>query len=276
MARQLTREQAQQLGAMTKGIKKTLTDEQRNACRMRLALNRQNRHPAKNEWVLSFSGGKDSTALLHVILREKLPLDRVLAFCSQWEYPEHDAHLKEVERVEGITIDRVVPRVSWWDLRRKWGWIHPRCRWCTGDKGSTLDRETKGCGKYIGLAFDEANRQAKYAKAKVNQRVRFPLIEYGLDQTATRALCKSLGYTFGGMYDHWKRPSCYCCPLQPIDGLRTLRRIHPQLWQEMIVQGEGQAFKNGKTVEELDARFANEDGLFEHTSHDTHGTCFNN
>lgn len=262
MANYMTSEEARAMGSKAKGVKKNLTEEQRQACRQRLALNRQNRHPFKNQWVLSFSGGKDSTALLHVILREKLPLDRVIAFCSQWEYPEHDAHLLEVERVEGITIDRVYPRVSWWDLRRRWGWVHPKCRWCTGDKGQTLDTQTRGCGKYIGLAYDEANRQEKYHRAKVNQRVRFPLIEYGLTQIDTMKMCKDLGYTFGGMYDNWKRPSCYCCPLQPLDGLRTLRLVHPALWQQMIMEGEGQPFKNGKSVEELEERFSSEEGLF--------------
>lgn len=250
---------------MGKGIKKTLTPEQRQACALRMLVNRQKQNPFKNQWVLSFSGGKDSTALLHVILREKLPLDRVLAFCSDWEYPEHDAHLIEVERVEGITIDRVKPRISWWDLRRRWGWVKARCRWCTGDKGATLDRETRGCGKYIGLAFDEANRQEKYHKAKVNQRVRFPLIEYGLDQRATMQMCKDLGYTFGGMYDNWKRPSCFCCPLQPVDGLRTLRRVHLSLWQRMIDEGGSEEFKCGKTLNEWEARFRDEGDLFEHT-----------
>lgn len=276
MSNNMTKEQAQKVGSKGKGIKKTLTLEQRQACAQRMLINRQKQNPFKNKWVLSFSGGKDSTALLRVILRENLPLDRILAFCSDWEYPEHEAHLKHVEQVEGVTIDRVKPLVSWWELRRRWGWVHPKCRWCTGNKGQTLDKETRGCGKYIGLAFDESNRQAKYHKAKVNQRVRFPLIEYGLDQRATMQMCKDLGYTFGGMYDHWKRPSCYCCPLQPIDGLRTLRRIHPDLWKQMMIEGEGQAFKNGKSVDELDERFANEADLFEHTNQVTHEIYLNN
>ncbi len=254
----MTSEEAKRRGAMGRGRRKTLTPEQREACRIRLAASRANRHPNNGKWVLSFSGGKDSLAILHVILRDNLPLDRVVTFLSDWEFPQLLEHLAKVERMTGIAITRVGPRVSWWQMRDRWGWPYAHCRWCSGDKGATIDRETKGCNKYVGLAADEAHRAAKYMRNGISHKVAFPLIDKGLTQKDTLAMCRSLGYDWGGMYDHWTRPSCYCCPLQPVEGLRKVRLLHPDLWADMVRRGKGDRFKCGKPLEWWEERFAND------------------
>jgi len=54
------------------------------------------------KWLASFSGGKDSTAMVHVILAMGLPLDGLLWFNSGWEWPETVDHVSLVARKVGI------------------------------------------------------------------------------------------------------------------------------------------------------------------------------
>ena len=71
------------------------------------------------------------------------------------------------------------------------------------------------------------------------------------------------------IYELYGRCSCWCCPLQRIGELRTLRRHHPQLWarlREMDSRARAQfgrgplgQFQKGWTVEALEQRFSDEE-----------------
>ena len=70
------------------------------------------------------------------------------------------------------------------------------------------------------------------------------------------------------MYDHFHRVSCFCCPLQSIAELRSLREHHPDLWCQMLVwdhyisrpQDRPQdRFRNDYSLPELELRFRQED-----------------
>ena len=59
--------------------------------------------------------------------------------------------------------------------------------------------------------------------------------------------------------------SCFCCPLQPLDELRTLRRPFPDLWRRMLVMEswlpENKRRFKDSSVSALDARFAAEEDV---------------
>lgn len=66
------------------------------------------------------------------------------------------------------------------------------------------------------------------------------------------------------------RVSCWCCPLQNLDSLRSLRRTHPELWKQLM-EMDDKSFnsfrfsksRNGEvketSVHDLEDRFAKED-----------------
>ena len=69
--------------------------------------------------VVSFSGGKDSTVLLHLV-RSLFP-DVKGVFCDTGlEYPEVKEHVKQTENVEIIR-----PTMSFREVIQEYGWVYP-------------------------------------------------------------------------------------------------------------------------------------------------------
>jgi 3'-phosphoadenosine 5'-phosphosulfate sulfotransferase (PAPS reductase)/FAD synthetase len=87
-----------------------------------------------------------------------------------------------------------------------------------------------------------------------------------MDEAAALAYCQNHGFDWGGLYKHFRRVSCYCCPLQRIGDIRTLRRHFPELWQQMLewdrAIDSNIGFYNYDTVHDLERRFTEEDRQF--------------
>jgi 3'-phosphoadenosine 5'-phosphosulfate sulfotransferase (PAPS reductase)/FAD synthetase len=227
--------------------------------------------------VVSLSGGKDSTAMLHMMLDRGESIHSVLFFDTGWEFPEMYAHIDLIEQKTGLSITRIKPKKSFdhWMYQQRihartgvnkgqlvrvgYGWPHASMRWCTREKVQAMakyERKVPDLVKCIGYASDELHR----CKAGI----RYPLIEYGMSEAACLKYCKGLGYTWGGLYDIFKRVSCWCCPLQSLPELRKLRKHRPELWDELIKKDlrqppHCQGFKDMKSVFDLETRFRKED-----------------
>lgn len=108
--------------------------------------------------VVQFSGGKDSTAMLLLLLERGVTVDEIIFCDTGMEFPELYRHIEKVK-------------------------------------------------EYI-------DRPITVLKPEHN--------------------CQSKGFDFGGLYERFRRLGCWCCPLQRLDSLRTLRRYYPELWQELL------------------------------------------
>ena len=88
-----------------------------------------------------------------------------------------------------------------------------------------------------------------------------PLFDWGITEKQALQYCYDRGFDWGGLYEHFRRVSCWCCPLQRLSELRTLRKYYPELWQELIDMDSRveYKFKPNYSVEELERRFASED-----------------
>jgi len=242
---------------------------------------------------VSVSGGKDSTAMLLLMIERGMPIDAVFTADTGMEFPEMYAHLARLDehlyRERGLHITTLrhpqgfewlmfeEPKQKKSSLENRArlgvvpygnGWPGIRVRWCTGQlKTHLIDKEAnrlkreRNAVHYIGIAADEAQR------CKPDKR--YPLVEWGVTEAQALQICYDRGYDWGGLYELYHRCSCWCCPFQRIDGLRTMRRHHPELWARLLDMDRralaqfgrtplGQ-FKQNWTVEMLDQRFAAEE-----------------
>lgn len=242
---------------------------------------------------VSLSGGKDSTAMLLLMIERGMPIDMVLSADTGMEFPEMYEHLAKLDehlfRERGIHIttlrhpkgfeylmfDEPKQKPHSLENRAKLGippygngWPGIRVRWCTGQlKTHLITKEVNrlkgelGAIHYVGIATDEAWRC---------KDERYPLVEWGITEAQALQACYDRGFDFSGLYEIYHRASCWCCPFQRIDELRKLRKHHPELWEKLMEldrralaqfgPGPLGQFKQNWSVERLDERFAKEDG----------------
>ena len=136
--------------------------------------------------VVSFSGGKDSTAMLLKMIEQGIQIDCILFCDTGLEFPQMYEHIDKVERETGLTITRVKPDMDFEYLmfdkpiNRKdssaikikygadqtgHGWPGPKMRWCTKSlKDTPRERFLKAFKPYyemryyVGIAADEQKR----------------------------------------------------------------------------------------------------------------------
>lgn len=156
--------------------------------------------------VISFSGGKDSTAMLLRMLEEGMPVDLIIYCDTGLEFPAMYDHIAKVEQNIGREITKLKPERDYeyyfaeHPIERKentlyaqrygmnrpgYGWAGPKMRWCTQvlkdhprEKFFSKLKEDYDIIEYVGIAADEGYRLER----KCNQRdnMRFPLVEWGM------------------------------------------------------------------------------------------------
>lgn len=204
--------------------------------------------PEKEQYhAVSLSGGKDSTAMLLLMIEKGMPIDVVLNADTGMEFPEMYDHLEKLDTYlyheRGIHITTLRhPRGFEWlmfdEPKRKAsciakrlklgippygnGWPGIKVRWCTGQlKTHLITKEVNRLKKeksalhYVGIAADEEER------CKNEQ---YPLVEWKITEVQALQICYDRGFDFGGLYEIYNRTSCWCCPFQRIDELRKLRQ----------------------------------------------------
>ena len=108
------------------------------------------------------------------------------------------------------------------------------------------------------------DRQRAAAAADEQERVcefRYPLVEWEMAEADCLAYCRARGFDWGGLYDLFRRVSCWCCPLQPLSELRILRKHFPELWEKLRYMDAHtwRQFRADYSVEQLEQRFALEE-----------------
>lgn len=113
-----------------------------------------------------------------------------------------------------------------------------KVRWCTDYlKDQYREKYFRDLKKeydiieYIGIAADETERLNKPRHKQKNKR--FPLVDWGMSEYDCLAYCKERGFDWNGLYEHFDRVSCWCCPFKSLKELRNLYEYYPELWQEL-------------------------------------------
>ena len=78
-------------------------------------------------------------------------------------------------------------------------------------------------------------------------------MEWGITEAEALAYCYSKGFRWGGLYEHFQRVSCYCCPLARMDELYNIYKYYPELWANMLTMDKKsyRSFKSRYTLEQL-------------------------
>lgn len=249
--------------------------------------------------LVSFSGGKDSTAMLLHMIELGEHIDEVLNVDTGMEFPsmyEHINQIKAIVEEKGIKFTVLKSKESFEYLMLEkpiksekygdhfgYGWPSMNSRWCTKHlKLIHINRYIKQLKngynliQCIGLASDEFKRLSRPNNQQKGQR--HPLVEWGWSESDCLEYCRSKGYDWGGLYDIFNRVSCWCCPLASINELRKLWKFYPDLWNQLEIWETRMAapnvgkrqrywFKDNTKVFDLSRRFEHEEYLIKCQRH---------
>ena len=237
--------------------------------------------------VVALSGGKDSTAMLLGMLERGMQIDCILFCDTGLEFPAMYEHLEKLEKNIGRKITRIKAEYSYeylmFDTKVKrgenspivkrygagsfgYGWPGPRQRWCTTrlkdmprEKFLRELRSRYDVKEYIGIAADEQYRLERERNKNPNHV--HPLVDWGMTEEECLQYCYERGYDWSGLYEHFRRVSCWCCPLQSLEELRNLYRYYPELWEQLKTWDKRtwRNFRADYSVEQLEKRFDFED-----------------
>lgn len=230
------------------------------------------------KYVLSFSGGKDSTAMLLKLMELGLPLTHVIMYDTGMEF---QAVYNTVQRIRplveayGAEFIILKPKNDWlYDMflrpiRYRDGsgehygadWCGGNCRWRTTDKVMAINRFLYSLHddyiQYIGIAYDEPHR------VKYEQNKSYPLVEWKWSEADCLRYCYEKGFFWleddVRLYDVLDRVSCWCCKSKNLKELENMYRYLPKYWQMLraLQSRIPRPFRsNGETVFDLEKRFA--------------------
>lgn len=186
--------------------------------------------------VLSFSGGKDSTAMLLTMLKEEEPIHSIVWFDTEREFPEILEHIERIKRTYPyIPFVKIRHWLGFDFLEKRYGKAQGSGGWCTAAKRDCCNKymrlvlkDNQNAQECIGFSSDEEKRANRISK---KWNVRFPLIERGISEEDALDICFKAGFDFSGIYD-WmpsKRVSCYNCPKQSKADWEAIKKHHPEL-----------------------------------------------
>lgn len=232
------------------------------------------------QYIASVSFGKDSLAMLLLLLSREEKIDEVIFYDTGMEFQSiYDIRDKIVVLLKerNIKYTELKPKYSFeyimFDKPVKhrddtysngYSWCGGRCRWGTTEKNKTISKYLKenygeDYKEYIGIAYDEQNR------IKNNEHKLYPLIDLNMTEQDCLKFCYSQGYYWEEdgirLYDILDRVSCWCCANKNLKELRNYYNYLPTYWNKLKVFQEktDRPFKNNKyTIFDLEKRFESE------------------
>lgn len=233
------------------------------------------------KYIASVSFGKDSLAMLLLLIEKKCPLDEVVFYDTGMEFQaiynirdkilpilkENNIKYVELKPDKPFEYTMFEKEVKHRDgtISKGYSWCGGRCRWGTTEKNRTITKYLKdnygdNYKEYVGIAYDEPQRIKKDSK-KI-----YPLYDLHFTEKDCLMYCYERGFYWleNGikLYDILDRVSCWCCSNKNIKELRNYYKYLPSYFEKlkMLQSKTNRPFKNNKyTIFELEERFKEEE-----------------
>lgn len=222
--------------------------------------------------IVSFSGGKDSTAMLLKMIKNNIKIDEIIFCDTGMEFQEMYDHIEKVQKMiqMPITVLKSEKSFEYWMFehiktkgknkgQKGYSWPDFRNRWCTQAlKKQVVSKylkqyKDKEIVEFHGIALDEKERANKNKEKKV----KYPLIEWKMTEKDCLEYCYSKGLDWGGLYRKLGRVSCWCCPLKSLKELEVIYNEYPKYWKKLKEWDSKtyRQFRSDYSIEELENRF---------------------
>lgn len=206
--------------------------------------------------VVSFSGGKDSTALAIYLLENYPKLNLEFLFCDTGaELKETYEYIERFEAIFGVTIKRLNALESMgikakgdrtpFDvyLKEHYGGFlpSPQARWCTRMLKIRPFEQELGSDRaysYIGIRADEKRLGYQQQRKPVvlseapNIIPIYPFKEDGIGLEDVKGILNNSGLGLPSYYKWRSRSGCYFCFYQQIGEWQGLKEYHPVLFNK--------------------------------------------
>ena len=238
--------------------------------------------------ILSFSGGKDSTALAFYLLHNYPEIAERLevVFCDTGtELPETYDYIRRFEAITGLEVRRIDAlefnahsvdnkrNRNAFDhtLKELYGDFLPRpsMRWCTRELKIKPFEAYVGSDRaysYIGIRVEEKregykqrttprdnNGKPVVISEKANIIPVYPFKEDGLDLHDVKMLLDDSGLGLPPYYNWRSRSGCYFCFYQQIGEWQRLKENHPDLFEKAKeYESSGNTWVQGRSLEDIE------------------------
>ena len=227
------------------------------------------------KYIASCSFGKDSLAMVLMLIEKGYPLDEVVFYDTGMEfqaiYNLRDKIKPWLEQYDIKYVELKPPYSFEWKMFDKpvngknglhygYSWCGGTCRWGTTDKLKAIDKyaESLNAVVYVGIAVDELERLNKERK----QYKQFPLAEWKMTEKDCLEYCYSKGFSWNEsgieLYDILYRVSCWCCANKNLKELRNIYTYMPEYWDKLkaLQSKTNRPMKGeGKSIFDLEKRF---------------------
>ncbi len=226
--------------------------------------------------IVNFSGGKDSTCMLLKMLELQMQIDYIIFCDTTKEFPQVYDHIEKVKSFIKKNYDKEITtlkakysfdyymfeyqKIKGSRIGEKgYGWSSRQIRWCTQAlKKQVVNQFINNLHddviQYIGIAYDEESR---HLKVKNNNSIVHPLYEWKITEAQALAYCLEKGFDYEGLYEHFSRLSCWCCPLKSLDELRAMYKYYPKLWEQLkeMDHRSKNSYRKDLSIDDLELRF---------------------
>lgn len=207
------------------------------------------------KYIASVSYGKDSLAMLLLLIKNQYDLDEVIFYDTGMEFQAiydirditkellHKLNIKytELKPNESFTYKMLEKEVHKRNgqLQKGYGLCGGKCRWGTTEKNKTIEKYLKeqygqDYKEFIGIAYDETTRIEK----ERNEHKLLPLVDWKMTEKDCLEYCYNNGFYWEEngirLYDVLDRVSCWCCGNKNKKELENMRVYLPEYYLKYI------------------------------------------